>query len=75
MHKYFAIDQVGKYIWFQPVEKLVGRPELVCDRSGRWHVNSNQKMDYRTEKQKGCMRVNVEITYAYLLCRFSNVFL
>src|ERR1700719_2726015 len=37
MHKYFAIDQVGQDTWFQPVEELIGRPEFVCDGSGRWH--------------------------------------
>jgi hypothetical protein len=32
------------------VEELIGRPEFVCDRSGRWHENSNEKW-LRTEKQ------------------------
>jgi hypothetical protein len=47
MHKYFAVDQVGKDTWFQPVEELIGRPEFVCDRSGRWHADSNENLHHR----------------------------
>ena len=31
MHKYFAIDKVGKNAWLQPLEELIGRPEFVCN--------------------------------------------
>jgi hypothetical protein len=55
MHKYFAIDQVGKNTWFQPIQELIGRPEFVCDRSGRWHENSNKKwITDRKQTALGC---------------------
>jgi hypothetical protein len=52
MHKYFAIDQIGQDTWFQPIEEFIGRPKLVCDRSGRWHENSNEKKDYRSKASR-----------------------
>ena len=50
MHKYFAIDQVGKDTWFQPIEELVGCPKFVCDRGSRWHQSQKWFAD---RKQTG----------------------
>src|SRR5271165_5801232 len=37
VHDDLAIDQVGKNSWFEPVQKFVGRPELMGDRYGGGH--------------------------------------
>jgi hypothetical protein len=46
MHQYFAIDKVSQDTRFQPVEELIGRPEFVRERSGRWHENSIERINY-----------------------------
>src|SRR5208283_4727484 len=37
VHDDLAIDQVGKNSWFEPVQKFVGRPELMGDQYGGGH--------------------------------------
>jgi hypothetical protein len=68
MHKNFAINQVGKDAWFQPVEKLIGRPELVCDRSGRWHENSNKRIGLTEQVISASAQAKGK---RLLSCRFS----